>query len=184
MKKAIILILIVSWIVNSSFIGKEELAYPTKKINRELRRLWKDESVDIDKFNQNVYVIANSNDTLGYLYLGRVNSCRQGGCAVNSLEENLAFEFFDYFMITDSDLRVKKVKIYNYQATHGHEVMSSGWLRQFKMYDGKQSLVYGKDIEAISGATISAKALNEDLKYTLNHLEIILSNKKTSLSKF
>ncbi len=172
MKKLIILILIINWIVGSSFVMKEELDFPAKKVDRELRRYWKDKNIDIKKLNKGFYLLENKNDIIGYLYVGRVNACRQGGCSIDGNQEDLPFEYFDYFLIIDSNIQVKKVKIYNYQATHGHEVMSSGWLRQFRGYNGEKELKYGRDIEAISGATISAKALNDDVKYTLNQLEV------------
>ena len=56
------------------------------------------------------------------------------------------------------------VKVYNYQATHGQEVSIKGWLRQYAGYDGSQSLTVGKDIDAISGATISVYAINQDIQ--------------------
>ncbi|PLX01827.1 MAG: hypothetical protein C0595_13295 [Marinilabiliales bacterium] len=177
MKKVIILILIINWLISSSFVMKEELDFPAKRVNREIKRFWKDKIVDIKEIKKGIYLLENENDTLGFLYVGRVNSCRQGGCSIDGNQEELPFEYFDYFLIIDKDIQLKKVKIFNYQATHGHEVMSSGWLRQFRGYNGKEELKYGRDIEAISGATISAKALNDDVKYTLNQLQkILISN--------
>ena len=156
---------------------KEELDFPAKRVNREIKRFWKDKIVDIKEIKKGIYLLENENDTLGFLYVGRVNSCRQGGCSIDGNQEELPFEYFDYFLIIDKDIQLKKVKIFNYQATHGHEVMSSGWLRQFRGYNGKEELKYGRDIEAISGATISTKTLNDDVKYTLNQLQkILISN--------
>jgi len=174
MKKAIILILIINWLIASSFVIKEELDFPAKKVKREIKRFWKDKNVVIKEIKNGFFLMESKNDTLGFLYVGRVNSCRQGGCSIDGNQEDLPFEYFDYFLIIDNDIQLKKVKIYNYQATHGHEVMSSGWLRQFRGYDGKEELQYGRDIEAISGATISAKALKDDVKYNLNQLQTIL----------
>lgn len=183
MKKAIILILIITWIAGSSFVMKEELDFPDKKVKREIKRFWKDKDVNIKKLNNGFYLLENYNDTLGFLYVGRVNSCRQGGCSIDGSQEDLPFEYFDYFFITDKNIQVKKVKIYNYQATHGHEVMSSGWLRQFRGYTGEKELRYGRDIEAISGTTISAKALNDDIKNTLNNLELLIKQYLSSTNK-
>jgi hypothetical protein len=46
--------------------------------------------------------------------------------------------------------------------------MSNGWLSQFVGFSGQEKLVYGKDIQAISGATISANAMNDDIYFTLD----------------
>ncbi len=59
---------------------------------------------------------------------------------------------------------------FHYQATHGHEVMNKFWLRHFVGYDGTQKLKYGKDIDAVAGATISAQALMDDLDLVLRKI--------------
>lgn len=59
------------------------------------------------------------------------------------------------------------VKIYNYQATQSYEVINCGWLSQFKGVKPGESLTFGKDIEAISGATVSANAITDDIQQVL-----------------
>jgi Na+-translocating ferredoxin:NAD+ oxidoreductase RnfG subunit len=60
---------------------------------------------------------------------------------------------------------VQQVRIYNYQATHGQEITSKNWLRQFKNYTGEKELMAGKNIDAISGATISVDAIISDIEF-------------------
>jgi Na+-translocating ferredoxin:NAD+ oxidoreductase RnfG subunit len=72
-------------------------------------------------------------------------------------------EYFDYFILYNSSKQVEFVKITAYKATRGHQMASAGWLRQYKKYDGSKPLLVGKDIDAISGATVSVKAINEDI---------------------
>jgi len=174
----LILIVIPTWFFHSSFFLADDPDFPEKKVAKVINRIWKDKSVEIQRYNiedayggGKYFMLTDEADTLGYLYVGRVNSCRQGGCAINNEDAELPFEFFDYFLITDKNAKVEKIKIFNYQATHGHEVMSTGWLRQFKGYGGERKLKYGKDIEAISGATISAKALNLDVQFIVGNLK-------------
>jgi len=50
------------------------------------------------------------------------------------------------------------------------KVANKFWLRNFIGYSGSNSLVYGKDIDAVAGATISAQALIDDVKLVLNRL--------------
>lgn len=106
-----------------------------------------------------------NNSSYKYIYVGRVNSCRAGGCSIASgaapTEEN---EFFDYYILFDADKTVQLVKIFRYQATHGQEVTAKGWLKQFVGYNGAESLQVNKNIDAISGATISVYAITRDVQ--------------------
>ena len=162
------------------FSEYEGIKIPFQKVEKAVSKIWKDRVVNYEKSNFtdsifinneiDVFEVREKDSLLGFVVFKRVNSCRSGGCSVDNDEEALSFEFFDYFMITDSKLKVLKVSVHNYQATQGHEIMSQGWLRQFVNYTGKKKLVYGYDIEAISGATVSAKAINNDIYYTLNDM--------------
>lgn len=110
------------------------------------------------------------NPKYSYLYAGRVKTCRAGGCSIaSSNRESVSeSEFFDYYVIYDSLFTVLKVKIYSYQATHGHEVSSKGWLKQFTGYNGTRELRVNKDVDAISGATISVYAITYDIYHKTN----------------
>ncbi len=120
-----------------------------------------------DKFyiNGKFYKIISNDIVSGYLYIGRVNSCRANGCSVNRGNNNADdFEFFDYYIIFDISKKVKTVKVFNYEATHGQEITSNGWLKQFIGYDEESELVVGKNIDAISGATISVHGIVNDIQ--------------------
>ena len=107
---------------------------------------------------------ANAND-FKYIYVGRVNSCRAGGCSLSGNEPAPGNpEYFDYFMLFDSQKTVQFVKVFNYQATHGHEITAKGWLKQFVGHDSSKSLQVDKNIDAISGATISAHTITHDIE--------------------
>lgn len=102
-----------------------------------------------------------------------------------SIDED--FEYFDYFILFDSNLGVKKIRVYNYQATHGHEVGGKGWLKQFVGYKGDEKLEYGKNIDSISGATISANAITYNVQESCRYLDLlrpILENHTNSLKAF
>lgn len=111
-----------------------------------------------------------------YAYIGRVNSCRQGGCS--SKPANLTVEtpeYFDYLIIFDSKPSVIHVKVFNYEATHGQEISTKGWLKQFVGYDGAKNLVLGKSIDGISGATVSATGITTDIQEKTKLLKKILN---------
>lgn len=162
------------WFINSSFVHDHLTELPAKKISKSIKKIWKAEDYQLEEMshsfcvdNGTFFKVITEEKVLGYIYSGRVNSCKSGGCSTNPDEVNVAFEFFEYYMLIDTSKQVIWVKIYNYQATRGHEVMSRGWLNQFKGLDPGESIIFGKDIEAISGATVSASAITEDIQQVL-----------------
>lgn len=115
---------------------------------------------------QGKYFEINSNVShYKYIYTGRVNSCRAGGCSISvEIPKDGESEYFDYFILYDKNKTVQLVKVFNYQATHGQEVTSNGWLKQFVGHKPNQPLEVNKNIDAISGATISVYAITFDVE--------------------
>lgn len=106
-----------------------------------------------------------------YIYIGRVNSCRANGCSVsNESPKNEKSEYFDYYILFDKNKTVQSVKVFNYQATHGHEITAKGWLKQFVGHNGSEPLRVDKNIDAISGATISVYAITYDVEMKIDIL--------------
>jgi len=190
MKKTIIPVSVFLWILLSSFYpvpsnSVGDLVIPQKKINKTITKLWNDKALVLQEAdlklstlclgNSRLFTVRDQSRLIGFVDVGRVNSCRSGGCSIDAGDAAVEFEYFDYFFVTDTLGKVLNVKVYNYRATHGHEIMSRGWLRQFIGYSGKEKLLYGKDIEAISGATVSVNAIIEDIQMELNCLRKYLS---------
>ena len=138
---------------------------------------------DLGELNGKMFKINNDNsNNFKYIYIGRVFSCRAGGCTagVSHPVVNDNSEYFDYFTIYDKETNIKHIKVFNYQATHGQEITAAGWLKQFLGYNGTYNLNVGKNIDAISGATISVYAITFDIEnktYILKQL----ANKKTGI---
>lgn len=108
--------------------------------------------------------IESKNETIGFVYTGRVFSCSKNGCTVGQSAASVEnAEFFDYFILFDKTKSVTSVVVYNYEATHGQEITAKGWLKQFTGYNGNRNLVAGKNIDSISGATISVNAIIDDI---------------------
>lgn len=109
-----------------------------------------------------------------YVYVGRVNSCRAGGCCITgNTSVNGESEYFDYFIFFDSTKTVSLIEVYNYHATHGYEITAKGWLKQFVGFSGKDTLLVNKDIDGISGATISVFAITEDVQEKTRLLKLM-----------
>lgn len=114
--------------------------------------------------------------TLCYVYSGRVYTCRAGGCSIGaSAHYDESSEYFDYFILYDTAVKILSVTIYNYEASHGYEITSKGWLKQFLGYFHGKGLDSEKDIDAISGATISVFGITEDVKYRTEVLSELLN---------
>jgi len=113
---------------------------------------------------------SNTTDAPGnpvrYVYIGRVNSCRSDGClpGVSETAAGMTHEYFDYYILFSEKGIVQRVRVYNYQATHGEGITAPGWLKQFSGYDGERGLTPGKDVDAISGATISVYGISLDVQ--------------------
>lgn len=175
MRSAILILFAIFWMIITGMINYPGPELPEKKVSKAISKLWKIEDYNLSEgpkptcdFNGKWYKVTDGKKEFGLMYSGRVNSCRSGGCSINGQETNTEFEYFDYLLFTDTTGKVLWVKVFNYQATYGHEVMSRGWLNQFRDLVPGRKLNYGKDVEAISGATISAEALTEDIQRMLD----------------
>lgn len=154
-----------------AFENKQGPEVPLSKVEKEARRVLKFSSVSIHPLSDNVlkaeqtvwYSLIHEGKKTGFVAVSRVKSCRAGGCDAGFGLDQQPFEYFDYFVIFSSEGEVLKVNVFNYQATRGHEIMSHGWLRQFKGANANKTLVVGREIQAISGATISVNAITADV---------------------
>ena len=91
-----------------------------------------------------LFKIVTNNVVLGYAFIDK---------APSKTDE------FDYLVLFDTNLIIKKAKVLIYREDYGGEIGSRRWLKQFIGKNGKDVLIYEKDIIAISGATISANSM-------------------------
>ncbi|WP_430815444.1 FMN-binding protein [Carboxylicivirga sp. RSCT41] len=118
----------------------------------------------------------NADSEITHMYIGRVNSCRAGGCSRPGATPFGESEYFDYMILFTKESKVALVKVFNYQATHGHEVTAKGWLKQFIGYGSDENeLEVGRNIDSISGATISVNGITDDIGKKTRILEAYLS---------
>ncbi len=171
------LILVFALIVGFSASGKGDIDYQNKRLIGNLK---KNGISDISQLKEiksgfktspelqgKFYSVSKGREAnqVKYVYVGRVNSCRTGGCSSNTnTSANLESEYFDYFIFFDSAKTVRMVEVYNYQATHGYEITAKGWLKQFIGFSGKDTLLVNKNIDGITGATISVFAITQDVQ--------------------
>lgn len=73
------------------------------------------------------------------------------------------YDYFDYTLFFSSDLVVENVVVTTYRSTHGAAICQKKWLGQFRDYNG-QELKLGDQIDALSGATLSAESITKDIQ--------------------
>jgi len=78
---------------------------------------------------------------------------------------------FDYVVLFDTDLIIKKAKVLVYREDYGGEIGSKRWLKQFIGKSSMDRLIYEKDIVAISGATISANSMTIAINKLLQSID-------------
>ena len=101
------------------------------------------------------FKISDQDQLLGYFYFGK---------ALSKADE------FDYVIIFDQEMIIKKIKILAYREDYGGEISSKRWLRQFDGASADSSLKYGSDVIGISGATISARSMTNAVNSILFNL--------------
>lgn len=174
MKKKSVILLAIFIISIVNCLAQNKINFKPKQLMKEIKNQYKcdkptlvelenNSDLVLDTINEKFFKITNSTQ-IGYVYVGRVKTCRAGICAsTNKFKSNNSYEFFDYFILFDTLARILSVNIFNYEATHGQEISIKSWLKQFVGYDGSNELNVGKNIDAISGATISVHSITDDV---------------------
>lgn len=132
----------------------------------------------LDHTNSYFYHVENSTKTRGgYMVVTIANGCKVGGCDVEH-EVDEEFEQFWVYSFYSLGGDLVELKILDYQSEHGYEITSKWWLKQFVKHQD-EPYKYGKNIDGISGATISIKSMIREMNY-LEHIMpvVILQAKK------
>lgn len=169
MKFKIISVIVIAFLFMSFNLPKGIL----KKVAKEIKATYNIETyefikVDIDTektkslpsdfSNNNFFKIEANEELLGYAYIGQAPSKTAQ---------------FDYLVLLDKDLIIKKSKVLAYREEYGGEIGSKRWLKQFIGKTKDDSLKYGDDIIAISGATISVRSMTNAMNNLLKSLKIL-----------
>ena len=73
-------------------------------------------------------------------------------------------ETITYAVGINADGTVRRVEILEYRESYGFEVAGDAWLKQFVGKTSESTIKLGKDIENISGATLSSKHVSDGVK--------------------
>ena len=103
----------------------------------------------------NFYKIFDSGQLLGFAFIGTAPS---------------KTDTFEYLVVFDQSLIIKKVNVLVYREDYGGEIGSNRWLKQFVGKSRSTELAVGKNIAAISGATISVYSMTNAVNKLLNEM--------------
>ena len=133
----------------------------TKRETKEISRLFSDEvraepvvlpdhSPATEKYlrvGDQLFLLKQQDGLVGYLLSTRAKG---------------RYDYFDYSVIFSDDLVVIGLFVTVYRSTHGAAISQKKWLKQFSGYKGGH-LELGKEIDAVSGGTISAQSMVDDI---------------------
>jgi len=106
----------------------------------------------------NFFEIKSNTKIIGYAYIAKAPSKTAK---------------FDYLVLLDQDLIVKKAKVLIYREEYGGEIGSKRWLKQFIGKTENDTLRYNDNIIAISGATISVRSMTNAMNDLLASIKIL-----------
>lgn len=148
--------------------------YLSKKMHKQLTKIFtKDIAyleipiIDTAMINHQLFKVINGDSLIGYSMISRANGCRIGGCD-KPTGDSLSFEQFFFMTAFDKNNQIKKVRILEYTANHGYQIANKGWLKQFEKGD---SFEVGKNIDGITGATISVKSITRGVNNQIKVLK-------------
>lgn len=142
-----------------SFQLTAQSARVLKKVNKLIEKTYNVDNSELKNLNFTstsaagyLYGIHRAEVLLGYAFLGTAPS---------------KTDTFEYLVLFDPDLIIKKVNVLVYREDYGGEIGSNRWLKQFIGIPKNTNLVVGKNVAAISGATISVYSMTNAINQLL-----------------
>ncbi len=117
-----------------------------------------------------LYRLSHADSLLGWLLIRKAAACHLGGCFEGNAKQGIAYEEFTYALFLDTSRRIQRILVLDLESDYGYQISSKSWLRQMEGLRGCD-LQYGQQPDAISGATVSAQSLVEDLRNVCYLLE-------------
>ncbi len=135
-----------------------------KKMEKTISQLWPEREIIWEKVfvsedatrdisfdikSDQLFRLKDNGSLVGYMYLDDA----QG-----------KFDRFDYMVIFNPDLVIFTSRVLVYREDYGGEIGSKRWLKQFNGKSNGKGMEYEKDIQGISGATISVRSFSFGIK--------------------
>ncbi len=119
------------------------------------------EQLSVEMNEGNLFKISQEKNLIGYAYLGTAPSKKKE---------------FEYVVLFDENFIIKKSKVLIYRENYGLQIGTQRWLKQFIGMTPKDNIVYGENIAAISGATISASSMARAVNDVLQSVNLLQQN--------
>lgn len=138
-----------------------------KKVAKEVKAIFSVEEFELSEstitipsspflLGQQMNEIKVDNELLGYAFLGTAPS---------------KTDTFEYLILFDPSFTIKKASVLIYREDYGGEIASKRWLSQFVKKQSNQAFVFGSNISAISGATISVQSMTASVNHVFSSLK-------------
>ena len=128
-----------------------------KRADKVLGKLWLESEIDLSRIEVSkgqleqlnlsdveVYSIQSNRKKVGYAYFADAPS---------------KVDNFTYMVIFDLNLKIHHTEVLKYRENYGSEICSKRFLKQFVGKSNGEGLIFNKDIDGVSGATISSKSI-------------------------
>ena len=171
MKNLIIFLILIP--IQFGFTSIELSKSVDKKVRKEIKIAFEAEDVLLEEIlideatniklktiihRDDLFKIFKNDELIGYVYLGK---------APSKTDE------FDFLVLFDSDLIIRKSKLVAYREDYGAEIGSKRWLKQFNGLESSSIIEYGNEIVPISGATISARSMTIAINNLLQTIAVL-----------
>ena len=132
-----------------------------KKSNAVLKKTFKE--VVIDK--SPLKVASTNKDEKWYSISDKTSKQSKGYMLTTSAIRR--FDKFDFMVLFNPNKSINKVRVLIYREQHGGEIASKRWLKQFEGKTIKNTKTLNKEVDGISGATLSCNAITKEIKNSL-----------------
>lgn len=169
---ALVFIVCTAFVIQWDVIPQYHLKVIEKRVEKHFKHFNGHLDMKTSQHDTSIYGIGVSmlikddkDSILGTLHYRQANACNFGGCNAikcDSIPKEGGFkEHIYYYAITESDT-IRRMGVLEYESTYGYEIVSSAWLKQFYK-DSIGSFELNKNIDGITGATVSVNAMINDV---------------------
>lgn len=164
-------------------IGLDHFMFPEhlhKKFTKQIRKAYDIEGFKVTEvetdsmiFEYDFMQILDEQEALqGYAVVTLANGCKIGGCVnPEDLDPETEHEQFYFSTLYDMNGFIQNVKVLEYTSRYGYEITAKPWLKQFVGKKGG-TLEVDKEIDGISGATISVHSIVNEINKQQGLLEL------------
>ena len=125
-------------------------------VYKSIAKIFNSQTCNLDPIDDTFYSISEDDSIIGYLAVTDAPS---------------KFHRFDYYVLFDDKEEILKVEVLHYRENYGGEICSKNWLKQFVGIDTENYSNFNREIDGISGATISVNSLKHNLLKLSNKLK-------------